>query len=628
MKIMKKVKGLLGVSLLVGATCPIGQTISATDTVVPRSGGRVTTITKDNFLDEFTIAKHVDATHPSAQMPQYDASTGILTLTPNLQDQSGSATLNHRVSLLDDFTLKGAIYLGDKLDSAWNDKNAGSSSPGMDPSLMGGGDGIGFAFHPGAIGDIGYSGANMGIGGLKNAFGYKFDTFYNLATAADPNGKDSNHRLGWEQDPTNVLDRPNLGQPNLATGGWPGSPFGAFVKTNGTNGFANHVGASVEYLDKSNILNDAVARAMTADGWDAEGDADKGFIPITFSYLASNQTIRIDYNGGGTSRSGVGYTDTLNVSDEVALSESFALAISAGTGAFFNLQQFKIESFSYTAAKEMSIQKNWLNDDPSMRPANVIAQVLQKNIDGESYLFEEVELTANNNWQATLTELPEFDLDGHELEYIVLEVPVPGYEVSIDSQFDSTYQQYNITLTNRAVNEDDNVDLTLNKIWRGDEASQRPAEIFVELYRNGELLEIVPIVAPKDDAETNQWTMTLTDLLSKDVNGQTYLYTIKEQAVENYQSEIKADGTKFTITNTLNDNGNGAKIDDPDSAPKDTQADSPKVQHLGQQQTGKAAQKPADEQLPLLDKRILWALVVVGAVLVTGAGYMLWRKVR
>ena len=167
-----------------------------------------TILERSDFNDNFTLSGNVGMRYqvggafnpvgPSLTEEEikarYDEETGIVTLTPNRNDWSGNFTLNNRISTENPFKLKGAIYLGDRTDADFRDTDYYAN--GGTPS--GGADGIGFAFHPEEVGKVGFTGANMGIGGLKGAIGYKFDTYWNTAQQSP---EDDNHRLGWEGDP-------------------------------------------------------------------------------------------------------------------------------------------------------------------------------------------------------------------------------------------------------------------------------------------------------------------------------------------------------------------------------------------------------------------------------------------
>ncbi|MDE3283609.1 DUF1542 domain-containing protein [Lacticaseibacillus casei] len=93
----------------------------------------------------------------SASFYPKDSKTQVQ-LTPNLPDRTGSVALNTKIDMSQSFTLKGRLYLGDDPDGA---------------------DGVAFGFadtKPGVLGDAGNA---FGLGGLKNAFGVKFDVYYN-----------------------------------------------------------------------------------------------------------------------------------------------------------------------------------------------------------------------------------------------------------------------------------------------------------------------------------------------------------------------------------------------------------------------------------------------------------------
>lgn len=150
------------------------------------------TVTKDTFLDHFSL-------HGTAS---YEQTTGIVTLTQDQQNQVGNFTLNDRIDLAGSFSLKGAVNLGNKLDS------------------QGGADGIGVAFHTGKSSEIGEIGESIGIGGLSNALGFKLDTYWN------------------QTDPTEGRDH----------------PFGAFVRTGSIPPYSAETDKdSIQYLGKNAV---------------------------------------------------------------------------------------------------------------------------------------------------------------------------------------------------------------------------------------------------------------------------------------------------------------------------------------------------------------------------------------
>ena len=389
-----------------------------------------TTLTKSDFNDNFTLSGTVglryqvgEAFNPfgpaltdDETRARYDEETGIITLTPNRNDWSGNFTLNNRISTEQPFKLKGAIYLGDRTDEDWRDKEDADENGGT-PS--GGADGIGFAFHPEEVGKVGFTGANMGIGGLKGAIGYKFDTYWNTAQQSND---DDNHRLGWEEDPGSKTPHQ-------------GNPFGSFIETTTeptpaetpllnsgrTVPFATDAGFGVAdwdhvaWLDTSKILQNSgvsrrgeigddsdgnpvqgAIRRQTSDyGYDANEklasgstkDNTTGFQNVIYDYKPGDSgkgTLRIYLLHGITTNpilSGA-LTDDGIVYDligqkEINSSDSLALAVSASTGAFRNLQQFRFDSFEYSAVKRLTIDKIWEDESDinGLRPDTIQVQI-------------------------------------------------------------------------------------------------------------------------------------------------------------------------------------------------------------------------------------------------------------
>jgi len=92
--------------------------------------------------------------------------TGTITLTPNVQNITGGATLDDRVSLLQDFRIVFQVNLG--RDDA-------------------GADGLGFILHddPRGAAAIGNGGGAHGLTGVINGIGIEFDTYRNTGEIAD-----------------------------------------------------------------------------------------------------------------------------------------------------------------------------------------------------------------------------------------------------------------------------------------------------------------------------------------------------------------------------------------------------------------------------------------------------------
>src|SRR5699024_4667592 len=89
------------------------------------------------------------------------------------------------------------------------------------------------------------------------------------------------------------------------------------------------------------------------------------------------------------------------------------------------------------------------------------------------------------------------------------------------------------------------VDVSGVKAWadNADEHNLRPENITVELYANDEKVD--------EQKVTADWNFVFEGLDKYDENGEDITYTIKEQAVENYKTEIIEAEEGFIVTNTL-----------------------------------------------------------------------------
>ena len=256
--------------------------------------GKVT-VTKENFLDYFKL-------NGSATYNQDD---GVITLTPDENSRLGNFSLKSKINMNQSFKLIGQVNLGDKTQK------------------HGGADGIGFAFHTGNITDLGASGGNLGIGGLRNATGFKLDTYRN--TFVPPKGRrfDTNDttffEYGWSEDP-------NLEQ------------FGAWVNTT----LKKIKGQNGEY-DRWWAETDA-GSAQPLDSSDIDGR----FHDFTIQYDGTTKELTITY------RSNLGekqWKKTVNSPEEL-----MSMVVTASTGGNKNLQQFKIESFDFYQGASVGVR--------------------------------------------------------------------------------------------------------------------------------------------------------------------------------------------------------------------------------------------------------------------------------
>ncbi|WP_457922186.1 mucin-binding protein [Levilactobacillus brevis] len=262
----------------------------------------LTNVTKDNFEDYFSL-------NGSAT---YDQTTGIVTITPDENNKVGNFSLKSKIDMNTSFTLTGQINLGNRTSS------------------QGGADGIGFAFHTGNTTDIGNAGGNLGIGGLQKAIGFKLDTCHNGYRTPQANedgaqvaSTDSNG-YGWDTDP----DGTKFPQ------------FGAFVNTSQK---------LVKAQDGHSYSRWWATTDMSSVQELNSGDLDGQSHDFVVSYDGSNRKLTIKYTETG----GNVLTWSTSIPDAY---QAMAMVVSASTGGFKNLQQFKISSFDFKQAATVNVK--------------------------------------------------------------------------------------------------------------------------------------------------------------------------------------------------------------------------------------------------------------------------------
>ncbi|MGH0437765.1 Cna B-type domain-containing protein [Bacillus basilensis] len=166
--------------------------------------------------------------------------------------------------------------------------------------------------------------------------------------------------------------------------------------------------------------------------------------------------------------------------------------------------------------------KTWNDNNATDRPSSIQVDLLQN---GNSIKTQEV--TAVNSWNYTFADLPAYDNDGNAYTYTIKEQPVAGYKSEVNG--------YNITNT-----KDANTSVSGTKTWKDGNATDRPSSIQVDLLQNGNVIQTKGVTA------ANSWNYTFADLAQYDMNGVAYTYTVKEQLVAGYKSEVNG----YNITNT------------------------------------------------------------------------------
>lgn len=152
-----------------------------------------------------------------------------------------------------------------------------------------------------------------------------------------------------------------------------------------------------------------------------------------------------------------------------------------------------------------------------------------------------IKLNNDNDWRAAI------DVPAGNGTYCVEEVNVPdGWDVTYENNAQQANSTTPILVKNQKQPTD--IDLTVEKTWAKDDASNRPDSISLTLLQsNGKkqdnsdaanesewFWEELRISTPTPTKNGNRWTFAYTGLPAKDVYGNDYHYKVQEAAVNGY----------------------------------------------------------------------------------------------
>ena len=259
------------------------------------------TVTKDNF----------DSFFKEGGTANYDETSGTIKLTDDVSGQVGSAYLRFKIDPREDFTFTGKVDIGDKYEG-----HTVGSRPG--------GDGVGFVFHTGNVDTIGQSGASIGMGTIKNAFGFKLDSWHNTSNpnanqnaSADPkygNGRKINGKFEWEQN-----------------------AFGSFYSSNNAGRVTTSSSAAKALNPKPN------------------GE----WVDFKIEYKGQSKEFIVTYGSEKWSTNlKTANASIMEPTAKTALNNSnatYALSFLGSTGSGTNLQRVQIEKFEFTAPQIVQV---------------------------------------------------------------------------------------------------------------------------------------------------------------------------------------------------------------------------------------------------------------------------------
>lgn len=152
-----------------------------------------------------------------------------------------------------------------------------------------------------------------------------------------------------------------------------------------------------------------------------------------------------------------------------------------------------------------------------------------------------ITLNNSNNWRAAI------DVPAGNDTYCVEEVNVPdGWDVTYENNAQQANRTTPILVKNQKQPTD--IDLTVEKTWAKDDASNRPDSISLTLLRSNRkkqdnsdaantsewFWEELRISTPTPTKNGNKWTFAYTGLPASDAFGNAYYYKVQEAAVNGY----------------------------------------------------------------------------------------------
>ena len=145
-----------------------------------------------------------------------------------------------------------------------------------------------------------------------------------------------------------------------------------------------------------------------------------------------------------------------------------------------------------------------------------------------------VTLSDANSWTDSFSGLDKYNADGTEIVYTVKEDDVANYTNTITGD---TTTGFTITNTNT-----EKVNVPVKKEWVGPKTNSVTVHLLADGTDTGKTVTL---------SDANSWTDSFSGLDKYNADGTEIVYSVKEDEVSGYTSEITGDATTgFTITNT------------------------------------------------------------------------------
>ena len=188
----------------------------------------------------------------------------------------------------------------------------------------------------------------------------------------------------------------------------------------------------------------------------------------------------------------------------------------------------KVDGFNVTnthtpSQTSVAVTKIWndMGNQDGLRPAEIAVELLE---DGK-FCGRTLKLNSETNWTGFFSGLDEYK-DGNKITYTIREVSVDGYDGKITGDASTGF-----VITNSHIPAQ--IDLSGSKTWddADDQDGKRPESIHHPLLADGDEVKVKTVTAEDD------WKWSFTGL-PKYENGSEIRYTVTEDAVPGYQSEL------------------------------------------------------------------------------------------
>ena len=220
-----------------------------------------------------------------------------------------------------------------------------------------------------------------------------------------------------------------------------------------------------------------------------------------------------------------------------------------------------------SGAEKPMVTKTFINEkpgesDPETRTVGVEKKWIQRNSTAQKpkkvkvYLVENgvktnkvEELSEENGWKASFSNLPKKDQSGAEIRYTVSEDQVQDYNPAISGTQDTGF-----TITNYT---GDRVAIPVTKIWKG--SGEHPRGIMILLFANGD--RVSSFYLTKEDGWQHTFVMPKFDGRRKEIK-----YMVTEEELPNYtasRADVEQDGYQNVFVNTKKEKPNNPKPSEP-----------------------------------------------------------------